>query len=159
MDGKEFLNIFIDTEFTDLLDPVLISLGMVSTRGEELYIEVPFPMDKCTQFVHEAVLPLLGREPHAFVELEAAHLHIYTWLENVRRDRESIHICTDYQADWDLFCNVMGGHMPSWVHHKPIGRDINKLLLYSFHKKTGLPEHHALYDARANQYAYRPRAS
>jgi hypothetical protein len=153
------MNIFIDTEFTDLLDPVLVSLGMVSDRDEELYIEVPFPIEKCTPFVHETVLPLLGHEPHAFIELNDARLRIYKWLENVRRDKEAIHICTDYQADWDLFCKVMDGRPPSWVHHKSISRDINKLLLYSFHKKTGLSAHHALYDARANKHAYRPRTT
>lgn len=159
MADKEFLNIFIDTEFTDLMDPVLISLGMVSDRGEELYIEVPFPKEKCTAFVVETVLPLLGREPHAFIEWDDAYLHLYKWLEIVRRGNEDIHICTDYEADWDLFCKVLDDRPPSWVHHKPVGRDINELLLYSFHKRTGLPEHHALYDARANQYAYRPRTN
>jgi hypothetical protein len=59
MANKEFLNIFIDTRFTNLMAPMLISLGMVSDRGEELYIEVPIPNEKCTTFVLETVLPLL----------------------------------------------------------------------------------------------------
>jgi len=29
-------------------------------------------------------------------------------------------------------------------------------MLYDFFKNSGLPEHHALYDAQANRHAYRP---
>lgn len=159
MAGKDFLNIFVDTEFTDLVDPVLISLGMVSDRGEELYIEVPYPKEKCSAFVRETVLPLLGREPHAAIALDDAYLHIHKWLEIVRRGNEDIFLCTDYHVDWELFCKLMDNRPPAWVHHKPVAQDINELLLYSFHKRTGLPEHHALYDARANQYAYRQQPS
>jgi hypothetical protein len=38
--------------------------------------------------------------------------------------------------------------------HVNIGRDINNLLHDEYFQKSGLPEHHALYDARANLYAY-----
>lgn len=151
------MNVFLDTEFTDLLDPILISLGMVSERDEEFYIEVPYPDAKCTEFVRETVLPLLGREPHAFVPLDNVRLHILKWLEIARRNAEGIEICIDYETDWDLFCLVMDYRIPEWIRRKDVASDINELLLYSFFKTTGLPEHHALYDARANRYAYRPR--
>lgn len=151
------MNIFLDTEFTDLMDPVLISLGMVTERGEEFYIEVPYPDKACTPFVREAVLPLLGREPDAACSLEEVRLRILQWLEIVRRPPEELCICIDYQTDWDLFCVAVDYRVPSWVHRKMVSRDINELLLYSFFKQTGLPEHHALYDARANAFAYQPR--
>lgn len=131
---------------------------MVSDRGDDLYIEVPFPRDKCTPFVVETVLPLLGREPHALLDAKDAGPFIVMWLERIRRDGEVVRVYTDYQADWDLFCGVTDEVLPDWVNHIAIkSSDLNKLLLISFHKATGLPNHHALYDARANQYAYRPR--
>jgi hypothetical protein len=115
------MNVFLDAEFTDIVkESALISLGMVADRGEEFYIEVPYPGAQCTPFVHESLPPLLGRDPNAFCLLEEVWMQMMTWLKMIRRD-------------------------------------INKLLRYDFYKRTGLPEHHALYDARANQYAYRPR--
>jgi len=36
--------IFIDTEFTDFIDPQLISIGLVSEFGEEFYAEVPYEL-------------------------------------------------------------------------------------------------------------------
>ncbi|MGZ5799947.1 MAG: hypothetical protein ACXWJZ_04875 [Burkholderiaceae bacterium] len=168
------MNVFLDTEFTDLLDPHLISLGMVTERSvvapellmqgitsqyltEEFYVEVPYPDKKCTSFVRETVLPLLGREPHAFCKTDEVSALILNWLLFVRRSDEDMHICIDYETDWDLFCAAINYQVPPWIHRKMIRRDINELMLYDFFKKSGLPEHHALYDARANKYAYRPR--
>src|SRR5690606_39448925 len=70
------------------LDPVLICLGMVSERGDELYVEVPFPVEKCTTFVHETVLPLLGQEPAAFIPLEALRSHVLCRSEERRVGKE-----------------------------------------------------------------------
>lgn len=152
------MNVFMDTEFTDLLDPVLISLGMVTDRGEEFYIEVPYPDKACTPFVREAVLPLLGREPDAYCPLEEVRLRLLKWLEIVRRPPEDLYICIDYQTDWDLFWEALDGQVPAWCLPKMIGRDLNELLLYSyFWRHPDAREHHALDDARANAYAYRPR--
>ncbi|MCZ8132571.1 MAG: hypothetical protein O9284_14900 [Steroidobacteraceae bacterium] len=53
--------IFIDTEFTDLRAPQLISLGLVAEDGREFYAErCDLPVDACTPFVERKVLPLLG---------------------------------------------------------------------------------------------------
>jgi hypothetical protein len=35
------LKVFIDTEFTDFIDPYLISIGLVAATGDEFYAEVP----------------------------------------------------------------------------------------------------------------------
>lgn len=151
------MNVFLDTEFTDFFDPHLISLGMASEYGEDFYSEVPYPDHACSAFVREAVVPLLGQIPHSFFTADNLRLEIIKWLEIVRRDREDVFICVDYQTDWDLFCDVLDYRVPPWCHCKMVNRDINELLLYSFFKKSGMPEHHALYDAQANRYAYRPR--
>lgn len=154
------MNVFIDTEFTDLLEPILISIGMVADTGEEFYAEVPYPDNKCTPFVREAVLPLLGREPNAYFSLSEMPRRLQTWLEIIRRKDEDIIICFDYSTDWDLFSQVIQYRIPPWVKPKLCGSSFNELLLYDYFKKSPSEvQHHALYDARANRYAYRPRDS
>jgi len=152
------LKIFIDTEFTDFIDCHLISLGMAAESGDDFYAEVPYPDEACSEFVREAVVPLLGKIPHAecaFNDLRAKILH---WLDLVRKDGD-VEICFDYQTDWDLFIDALDYQVPQWCGSRLVARNINELFLYAFHKKYGLPEHHALYDAQANRYAFRERPS
>jgi hypothetical protein len=153
------MNVFLDCEFTDFIDTHLISLGMVSEYAEEFYAEVPYPDAACSPFVREAVLPLLGQIPHSYFTRDNLRMEIIKWLEIVRRNNEEVFICVDYQGDWDLFCDALDYRVPPWCHFKLVADEINELMLYHFFKSNQLPEHHALYDARANCYAYRPRAS
>lgn len=149
------MNVFIDTEFTNFLDPQLISLGMASEYGEDFYGEIAYPDHACSPFVREVVLPLLRKIPHSYFTIDNLHLEIIKWLEIVRRNKEDVFICVDYQTDWDLFCKALDYRVPSWCHYKLVDREIVELMLYDFFKHSGLPEHHALYDAQANRHAYR----
>ncbi len=149
--------IFIDTEFTDFLNCHLISLGMVAGTGEEFYVEVPYPDAACSAFVREAVIPLLGSIENAQCLFEDLRHRILSWLSLIRHGSEIFEICFDFQTDWDLFADAMDYRIPDWCRPRLIARNINELLRYSFHKKNNLPEHHALYDARANLYAFRER--
>ncbi|MFS2113405.1 hypothetical protein [Herbaspirillum frisingense] len=151
------LKIFIDTEFTDFIDCHLISLGMVAESGEEFYAEVPYPDAACSSFVREAVIPLLGMLPNSKCEVKDLKEKVIDWFGLVRSKAEFLEICFDYQTDWDLLADAMDSCVPQWCLPRFIGRNINELLRYSFHKKNKLPEHHALYDARANLYAFRER--
>ena len=74
------MNVFLDTEFTDFLDPHLISLGMASEYGEDFYAEVPYPDCACSTFVREVVVPLLRKIPHSYVTIDNLHLEIIKWL-------------------------------------------------------------------------------
>jgi hypothetical protein len=148
-------SIFIDTEYTNLLDPVLISLGMVADTGEEFYAEVDYPDAACTAVVREAVLPLLGREPHAAMTRDEFPMKVITWLNLVRERDQEVDICIDDQTDWDLFADAMDYRVPAWCHKRLVSYDISDLLVEEFHRNTGLPRHHALYDARANRHAFR----
>jgi hypothetical protein len=151
------LKIFIDTEFTDFIDPHLISIGMAAEYGEEFYAEVPYPREVCSAFVRETVLPLLGHMPYAACPIDDLRIRIITWIEIVRRSGEDVEICFDFQTDWDLFVSALDNRVPSWCRSRCIDPDINELLRHEFHKKSKLPEHHALYDALANRYAFRER--
>jgi hypothetical protein len=152
------LMVFIDTEFTDFLDPDLISLGMAADSGEEFYGEVPFSDHKCSPFVREGVLQLLGQVQQSFYSNHAALARaVVAWLELVRQGDQQVEICVDAQIDWELFSDALDYRVPPWATLRHVGRNINKLLSYEYHKKNGLPEHHALHDAKANRYAYRDR--
>lgn len=151
------LKIFIDTEFTDFIDTHLISLGMAAESGEEFYVEVPYPDSSCSAYVREAVLPLLGAIPNASCQVADLCIKMTTWLETIKRENEYLEICFDFQTDWDLFADALDYRVPPWCRPRLINKNINKLLRYEFHAKNKLPEHHALYDALANKYAYRDR--
>lgn len=89
--------------------------------------------------------------------MESLGARIATWLKIVRRGGEDIEICIDYQTDWDLFVGAQGDRVPPWCTLRHVWHNINELLLTDFYKKNRVPEHHALYDAQANRYAFRER--
>jgi hypothetical protein len=151
------LKVFVDTEFTDFINTHLISIGMAAESGEEFYAEVPYPEKACSSFVHEAVIPLLGRVPNSACSLDDLRIKIITWLESIRRRDEDVEICFDYQTDWDLFSDVLDYRVPPWCRGRMVDKNINELLRYEFHKQNALPEHHALYDALANRHAFHER--
>jgi hypothetical protein len=152
------LNIFLDTEFTNFLDTDLISMGMAAQSGEEFYVEVPYPDADCSPFVREAIEPLLDRDPATFCSKPDLGRLILNWLTVVRPSGDrTVQICYDYETDWALFYDALDGHIPGWVFHANVDRDVNELLRWDFYQQRGLSEHHALNDAKALRHAYRPR--
>jgi hypothetical protein len=58
--------VFVDAEFSNLTDMHLISLALVSEKGEQFYAELSdFPKNSCSEFVCATVLPLLGQSAEA----------------------------------------------------------------------------------------------
>lgn len=149
------LKVFIDTEFTDPINTGLISLGMVAETGEEFYAEVPYLEAECSDFVRMAVIPLLGAVPDAACSFEELGGRILSWLGTIRRDAEVVEVCFDYQTDWDLFVDALDYQTPEWCRPRLILSNLDQRRLYEFQKDSGLPKHHALYDAKANRYAFR----
>lgn len=151
------MKIFLDTEFTDFIDPRLISIGLAASSGEEFYAEVPYPLDLCSDFVKEIVIPLLGKNPEAVCTVYELSNRLITWLELIKPSNDKLDICFDFQTDWQLFSKVLNDTVPDWCQPRLIGREINALMRYDFHKRNQLPQHHALYDARGIRYAFRDR--
>lgn len=147
--------VFIDTEFTDFKNSQLIGIGLVSETGAELYLETTFPQHECSDFVKAIVWPLLWHTPDVTVtSLEIAD-RILTWLESIRRGDEDIEIMYDYITDLRLFVEATDNRLPSYVHAQHIGPNhFSKKVAKEWMDQEGLAEHHALYDARANKYAY-----
>lgn len=151
--------VFVDTEFTDFVAPKLISIGLAAESGEEFYAELPFSLHDCNEFVRETVVPMLGKSPHAACTMDELYSKIINWLKLVRRKDEDMVICFDYQTDWDLFREALANNVPSWCKPRLVADHINELLRWDYHEKSGFPEHHALYDALANRYAFREAIS
>ena len=135
----------------------LISIGMTADRGEEFYAEVPYPEEECSAFVKEVVMPLLGKIPDATCTKQELEGKLRSWLDALNAAHGTLEICFDFQTDWDLFIDALDYQVPKWCVPKQVNRNINELLCYQYHKKNSLPQHHALYDARANRFACRER--
>jgi len=150
------MNVFLDTEFTDLYNIQLISVGLVVDSGEELYIELPYADELCSAFVREAVLPHLYRTSECYCPRPMVRERLLDWLTAVRRPGEQIELCADDQADIDLFFDAVDYKMPPWLRAMLIGDKIDQRLLEEFFRTADGHRHHALYDARANKLAFRP---
>lgn len=154
----KFRRIFIDTEFSNLIDIELISLGLVSDV-DEFYAELnDFPLDGCSAFVREAVLPHLGLKPEAVMSRDCLRGTLAAWLLQVKGDCDYVVISYDYFGDYVLFVEALG-EVPPWVRGDNIRDRIDETEREAFWRSASLPRHHALYDARALRYAYRRGAN
>lgn len=151
------LKVFIDTEFTDLRSPELISLGLAAETGEEAYFELPFEITRCSTFVREVVIPLLEGTASAVVPLDVLPCVIIDWFNVVRLGNEPVLICYEDDVDWKLFCGIFDGYPPSFAHGRNVVYEISDLLRVSYFLESGLAEHHALNDAKASLYAFRDK--
>ena len=151
------MKIFLDTEFTDFIDTELISIGLVSNDGREFYAEISnYSKEKCSEFVNAVVVPLLGKYPRIVGTCFEVAVKLEQWLKEYK-DSGCI-LCYDYQTDWDLFYDLLQ-YLPeesnfSFVSNLNIWTDLDPQRIKQYWKDTGLPEHMALFDARANRIGY-----
>lgn len=143
--------VFIDTEFSDFINTELISIGLVSQDGQSFYVELPFNVKECSDFVKEAVIPLLGKVVGAQIPREELKPRLLEWLEQFKSEDQPTVVCFDYSGDWTLLCDALDNEVPSWIHGANVsGRYINELREEIFWRDNPeLMRHHALNDARA----------
>lgn len=149
--------LFIDTEFTSLQAPDLISVALVDEHGREFYAErSDYPVRACTPFVVAEVLPLLGpergRKPFGAIQRELAE-----WLGPYSGGQAVI--CCDDHRDWTLFCELMGDAVPLWVRVAWIASQLDEAVLVEYFARPGVRRHHALDDAHGNRLALVTRRS
>lgn len=84
-------------------------------------------------------------------------LGLNDWLRLVKPRNDDVVICYDSEIDWILLIEALHKQLPTWCVPRLVDDRIGELLRYDYHQRTGLPEHHALNDARANCYAFRER--
>jgi len=154
--------VFLDTEFTKFLHSDLISLALVCEDGRELYAErTDFYPKQCSDFVHQNVLPLLGRVSGAACTRIELTQRVRDWFAQFP---EPPTVVFDYEKDFGLLAVAMLGRPSS----KPPGDFSKQLHLDSaafahpvFEKAMNetytaeFPMHHALADARALMAGYR----
>ncbi|BEV72629.1 hypothetical protein THUN1379_21110 [Paludibacterium sp. THUN1379] len=153
--------VFLDTEFTAFHNPDLISIALVSEHGHEFYAErTDFRREDCTDFVLQTVLPLLGRIPGAACTLIELSDRLRRWFDGLP---EPATVVFDFQTDWDLLLRALvlrvGDVAPKNLKDKLlISPDIENSPFfaeaYLLALNSGLPEHHALGDARALRNVY-----
>jgi hypothetical protein len=153
--------IFLDTEFTDFVGPVLISIALVSEDGREFYAErTDYPQNECSQFVCETVLPLLGQVPGAACNRIELACRLRAWFEALP---EPTTVVYDFELDWILMVDAFLG-----PNHSQPPDNVGEKLALSQHTIThpvfdqalnrtftlDFPQHHALADARALMAGY-----
>lgn len=148
--------VFLDTEFTDFIDCELISIGLVAEDGREFYGELTdFAPEKCSDFVRAAVLPKLGKVPAVGGTEAEVGAALKAWLADLG---EPIHVCVDYSGDWELFTYLVRDPetlaVPAHITCRNINSQLSELDIERFWMENGRNDHHALYDARANKYAF-----
>jgi hypothetical protein len=108
--------VFLDAEFTDLIDPVLLSIGMVTADGREFYAELDRndPANAATfnqagEFaLYGGVLDQWGVIPGSAVTANELGERTAAWiLEAAARLGGPILLAYDYQADLDLLVKAI----------------------------------------------------
>lgn len=141
--------IFIDTEFTDLLNFDLISIALVC--GEDYFYAERSDYDDslCEAFTREAVLPQLGQV--IALPWDALTRALRDWLVKYK-DMTPV-LSFDNVIDFGLLRELLG-ETPPWLATQNIRDNLDQAALQGYFRANQLRRHHALNDARANQYAY-----
>jgi uncharacterized protein (DUF2384 family) len=167
--------VFLDTEFTDLLHPELLSLGIVTLDGSEHYVELDMSSEVgrarrkvCSDFVKFAgVLDQFGYAPHAVGTAWEIGRWTGAWLLRLADESGTrVEVAFDYATDYELMEHGIR-HSGLWdrVREAVLPTNVNALTgtidgemaaeeCYQALSRRGLQRHHALADALALRAAY-----
>lgn len=141
--------VFMDSEFTNLTEPRLISVGAVGSDATAFYCELSdFPAQHCSPFVRSTVLPLLDGDavPHPVAARSFAQ-----WL-SARSVGAPAVLVSDSGFDRWAVADLLGSEdLPegvTWLR-VPVAYE----LLDETAHELNLRRHHALDDARALRHA------
>ena len=137
--------VFLDSEFTSLAHPELISVGAVATDATAFYAEVRgWSAERSSDFVRRVVLPLLDGDA---VTHEVAREAFATWLDE-RTGRAPTTVISDSGFDRWALAELLGTEdLPPLVEWKRVAIPYEELDTAA--RDLGLRRHHALDDARA----------
>lgn len=167
--------VFLDTEFTDLIHPELLSLGLVAQDGREFYVELDLTTEEgasrrksASNLVLSGVLNMWGLVPGAAAsELEMGR-RTGEWLLAVAAETgASIRVAFDYSTDYELMENAIRD-AGLWDRVREVVAPVNVSALtrttagelaaeecFAELRRRGLRRHHALADAHALAAAYK----
>ena len=167
--------VFLDTEFTDLLNPELLSLGLVTLDGREFYAELDLTSDvgkvrvkASSDFVrYGGIFDLWGLVPGATGTEWEMGRRTGEWLLGLAAESDKkIEVAFDYGMDYELMeyairdaglwdqvrevvfpvnVNTITGTITGELGAEACFRELSK---------RGLKRHHALADALALRAAY-----
>jgi hypothetical protein len=161
--------LFLDTEYNNIIDTELVSIGLVSECEKyQFYAELTdFNRAKCSVFVQGAVLPQLGKMPAITGDRSFVAAALWSFLESLPTDGI---VVMDDAGDWDLFTDLLDYQVPSTVSATPayvedqyvlygalaaMTFEEAKVAYFMRHQTKDIYRHHALLDAKANLAAYR----
>jgi len=151
--GTGICNVYVDSEFTRLVQPQLLSVAAVADDGAEFYAEIadtlelsaggPLP-ERCSEFVRKVVLPLLEGKPQPRA---AVSKQFVDWL--AQRGRHApVTLVTDSGFDrWALAELLQQEDLPAgvtWLRVPVAYETLDRMAI-----SLDLRRHHALDDARA----------
>lgn len=168
--------VFLDTEFTDLRSPALLSFSMVSLGGSEIYAELDLARDSVGQqrlqassdFVRATVISQFDRMPSSKCRARELGLRAGKWLMTRASDHgEQIVVAYDYDDDFALLRDAMMA-ASTWDQVQPLlvptnidsitgrieGRQAAEASWLESSLFRGLERHHALADALALRAAW-----
>lgn len=149
--------VFLDTEFTDFEKPELISIGLAANGAPDFYAErTDYPRERCSSFVLNEVIPLLGRAPNAACDVSELARRLMEWFDLLP---EAAIILYDFEEDWNLLRVALGGELPAKVGaHQLVDQKIFRHSAYKLGEvltyTLDWPPHHALADAQALREGY-----
>lgn len=136
---------FVDSEFTSLIEPRLISVGAVATDATAFYCELgSWPPEHCSPFVRTHVLPLLDGNvvPHPLAAEAFA-----AWLAQRAQDAP-LTLISDSGFDRWAIADLLGSEdLPAGVEWRRVPVAYEAIDAMAI--QLGLRRHHALDDARA----------
>lgn len=137
--------VFVDSEFTNLWKPELISIGAVATDATAFYAELRgWSPERSSDFVRQVVMPLLDGDavPH-----EVAAEAFSAWLDE-RTGRAPTTIISDSGYDRWALAELLGREdLPAGVEWKRVAVAYDEMDAAT--RNLSLRRHHALDDARA----------
>lgn len=80
------------------------------------------------------------------------------WLLGVKGHREIVVVTYDFFGDFVLLIEALG-ETPAWLRGDNVKDRISDEARADFWRRSGLLQHHALYDARALRHAFQARRS
>ena len=167
--------VFLDTEFTDLLNPELLSLGLVTLDGREHYVELDITTDAgkarvkaSSDFVrYGGILDLWGLVPGATgTEWEIGHRTGEWLLALAAQTGTRIEVAFDYSMDYELMeYGIRDAGLWEQVREIVLPVNVNPITgtitgelgaeaCFRGLCGRGLQRHHALADALALRAAY-----
>ena len=163
------VNVFFDTEFTDLTIPSsLVSIGLINESGDRtFYAELTdtYTRSTCSEFVQSNVLPALNAQPlskypphdHIYAKLSFAEtqIHLQHWFENQVDLRQLWSDAPFY--DWFYIQELFKAGFPSNLIRTPKSvvagdaslKELFEARVVQTYITSRLIRHHALNDARA----------